>query len=199
MSKLDDAIQIYINELIPYKWIYTYDNGVHYELTFLKRDLPHLLGLHKLNKYVLLKNRGYKGIQKIIIKDLRNKTLQMSNIVSDRKAKRIEDRVNNFDKLPVLLSDPNTIHIDFDKSIVSGDCSIDADYLLYNPIHHVHCYFGNIETRKTKGSIPTKQSPMTFFVEKDRPTLYVDGQTTVKLTKFQKVLISTKTIDKIAK
>lgn len=196
MSKLDDAIQIYTDELMPYKWVYTYENGVHYELTFLKRDLPHLLGLHKLNKYVLLKKRGYKGIHKICLRDLKNKTLQISNIASDRQSKKILERVNNFDKLPVLLGDSSTVHIDFDKSIVNGHCDIDADYLLYNPIHHTHYYFGNIETRKTKGSIPTKQSPMTFFVERDRPTQYVDNQKTIQLIKFQKISLQKTTINK---
>lgn len=184
MDNVQLAFSIYKVKLIPYIWVFEYEGGLINELQFHEEDFPHLLGLDKLKKYSLMKSKNMRGISTICLKDFKKNRITDKLISKDQNRRLIERRINNFDKLPILLDDIKTQHFDFNKNLVP--CTINAEYMLYNPINNTHCYFGTIETRITKGSIPRKYSPITWFIEEDRPDMYIKDQNVLILKSISK-------------
>lgn len=187
MDRVKNAFSIYTQDLMPFIWLFEYENGLINELQFKKEAFPHLLALDKLSKYSLMKDKNMSGVSSICLHDLKKGRITDELISKDQYNKMIERKISNFDKLPLLLDDRNTQHFIFDKSLIPS-CTIDAEYMLYNPINNIHCHFGSIETRTTKGSSPKKFSPITWFVEEDRPDKYIKDQTPIVLKNVKKEL-----------
>lgn len=186
MDKVQSTFLIYEKELIPYVWSFEYDNGLINQLQFCEDDFPHLLGLDKLQKYTLMKSKNMPGVSSICLRDFKKGSITDEIIRRDKNRRLIERRINYFDNLPLLINDQQTQHFIFDKNIVP--CSINAEYMLYNPINNTHCHFGTVETRATKGSNPKKYSPITWFIEEDRPDMYIKNQQRIILKNLKRDL-----------
>lgn len=185
MDKVHEAFSIYKDKLAPYIWRFEYEGGLTIELRFNVADFPHLMGLDKLNKYLIMSEKNIPGISSLCLSDLKKGKITDEMISNDKSKRMIQRRISNFEKLPVLLDDPSTQHFEFDKDLVP--CSIPAEYMLYNPIDNTHCYFGTIEARNTRGSTPKRYAPLTWFIEEDRPDMYIKNQKHIKLVKVEKI------------
>lgn len=184
-DKVQMALKEFLVKIYPYTWVYEYGDGIIYEVSFETSDLMHLLSLNHLNKYVMMKNKKIKGLGSICYEDLKKKKITDEKIAKTKKKRLIQRKIHNFNKLKNLLDDIKTQHFYFNKDQVPS--RISAEYMLYNSLSNIHCHFGVTETRKKKGRVPKSYSPITWFIEEDRPDMYIKGQEEAVLKSIIKI------------
>lgn len=184
-EKVQIALEEFLTEIRPYTWIYEYEDGTVYKVSFGKGDLMHLLGLNKLSKFAMLISKKVDGVGSMCFNDLKKGKITDKKINKNKNKRLIQRKINNFTNLKNLLSDLETQHFYFDKNLVP--CKIDAEYMLYNPIDDIHCHFGATESSKKQEQTPKACSPVTWFIEEDRPDMYIIKQKEADLKRITKI------------
>jgi len=162
--------------ILPYRFIYEYEDGTKKILTFKEQDIIHQLGLDRLNKYKIMKDKKMPGVASIALSHLKNGKITMDMIHKDNQKAVILSKVEEYRFITALLGDTKTEHYKFDHQKVP--CDIPATYLLYDKQKNTHFHFGSITTTGDE------VSPMTWFIENERPEKYIKNQDRINVKRI---------------
>lgn len=128
---LKDILTYYEKEIMPFKYTYECEYGLHISFCFNKDNLCHLLfGTIDKKKHPSWKkkysgNKGYEGID--------TKSITLENLPDELKSKAI-NRAGSFILINKLLKKPSIIHFNCalvkNSNIKTINTNIDAKYLL---------------------------------------------------------------------
>ncbi len=166
----------YISTVLPYKFIYEYEDGSVRILKFKEQDIIHQLGLDRLNKYKIMKDKKIPGVASMALDHLKKSKITIDMIHKDNDKSIILNKVEEYRFITALLGDTKTEHYKFDYMKVP--CNIPANYLLYDSQKNTHFHFGSVIDNGYD------VSPMTWFIENDRPDKYIKDQERLYLKKI---------------
>lgn len=154
------------NTLLNKKYVLTLEGNIKIELFFSKKNLKHLLGLHKLTDIELVSKRSGAVVYQLI----KNETINDALLQSSIQYNKIAERILYFYLIPILLN--SKIIIDFDPQKIP-DAYVSklkkTDYVLYKYID------GNTIAHLTLSAAGfQKYYPETFFVEHSK--MYLSDQ-----------------------
>ena len=165
---------IFDNDILPYSFNYTLENGKTIELKFQQSQLSHLLGIQKID-YSRADLKGqlcYNGIKNGSITFTLLKSINRAAVRSECK-----EKMRYFDELPNMLRNPDCVS--FDSSIVGRTTRIIMSFALYGND-------GRSEKRLILGIDSENDEqffPRTWLIEQIDGTSLLDGQRAEKVCK----------------
>ncbi|WPX08180.1 PBECR4 domain-containing protein [Anaerocellum danielii] len=178
MDELQRALENYKKVMGKY-FIYTLDDGREIILKCGKRNLRHLLGLHKL----VDKPNLSKAPPDKVFKSLNERKITFSYLKTSKFFAEIEERIKFFDLLPILAT--SKYIIDFDPHKLQN-CKLQSKFLFFKieieKNKPIYLYLGIKEKREN----PNVYCPETFMVQRRQPDKYCRNQ---KLTKIINIRI----------
>ncbi|BCS82365.1 PBECR4 domain-containing protein [Anaerocellum diazotrophicum] len=173
MDQLQQALENY-KEVIGKYFVYTLDDGQKIILKCGKRNLKHLLGLHKL----LDRPHLSKAPPDRVFKSINEGKITFACLKTSKYFNEIEDRIKFFDILPILTN--SKYIIDFDPSKLQN-CKLQSKFLFFRieieANKPVYLYLG-IRERSEK---PKIYCPETFIVQRRQPDKYCRNQKLVQI------------------
>lgn len=169
-----------ISQLDGFRFEYWLENGTVLSFTIRKRNIPHLLGLHKLvdipvlgrfaNPSDLVVNANY-----VISKIRQERLLTDSAIRSSAYFPLVRDRYDSLSKETLLSLSFTDVVIDFNPSLAGS--SLRSDYLLFEKLDTGYRHLGLVIDHSNV------YVPESYFYE---PTdLYIRGQISVKVNRLR--------------
>lgn len=167
---------IFDNDIFPYSFNYTLEDGKTIELRFEQSQLSHLLGIQKID-YSRADLKGqlcYEGIKNGSITFTLLKSINRAAVRSECK-----EKMRYFDELPNMLRNPDCVS--FDSSIVGRKTRILMSFALYGND-------GQSEKRLILGIDSENDNrffPRTWLIERINGVSLLDGQSVKKVSKVE--------------
>ena len=169
MGTIKDTIEVY-ERLRKYRYKITIQTGVTFEVRFSREHYHHLIGFQHLTD---IQDIEKPNIKQKFYNDLRKGKVSEKRIKSSAKYATIEERINSFAVLEMLLEPgEGKIIVDFDKN--KTDTQIEAKFHLFhrdgNPFKEKVSYYTLFLGRDKDGIY----FPVTYLVE--HSNMYVRNQ-----------------------
>lgn len=173
MDQIEKAIETY-EKLRKCKYHIKIENGMEFDLLFGKQNFHHLIGLQHLTD----KPRIAKPMepQKKFYNTLAGSVALQQEILSSRKYKLIQERVENFNKLvDILQSGEAKIIVAFDPGKTPTQ-QIEAEFMLFDRGHDLMDKSADIVFYHLfmDYNTPNKYCPITYIVE--HSNMYMNDQ-----------------------